>query len=158
MCQGFYFGNIMSFVCVAAVLVGMIVCRKERNLFVGLAFLAMAIVSLVGIIISFAAYLRAGTDVFTALLIQVFNAMSILCYIACGIVYLVAKPRLAILKIIICALTVGLNLFGVFIVIISAIIPAPTASVSVAPILLRFLLDTVPLSLGTILYTPFKKR
>lgn len=158
MCQGFYFGNIMSFVCATVVLVGMIVCRKERNLFVGLAFLGMAIVSLVGIIISFSTYLRAGAGIFTALIMQLFTAANVLCYIAYGIVYLVAKPKLAILKIIISALTAGFQFFGLLCVVIVAIVPTVPVSAPVAPNLLRFLLYTAPLCLGAILYTPFKKR
>lgn len=156
MCTSVYWPNFLNVACIAAVLVGMIICRKERNLFVGFGFLCMALVSCASAIISFSSYIRAGADIFTTVMMQIFNVTGILCYVACAVAYLVAKPKLAILKLVACAFTAGFNLFGVLCVFVMALMP--NTSMAVWLTVLRFLLDTVPLCLGTILYTPFKRR
>ena len=144
--------SFMEVCCLALLIVGMIVCKKERNLIVGFGFLGLAIFSLSGAVLMISNYLSYGFDIATALGVSLSRWVDLLCCALLGIAYLVAKPKLAGLKIAACAIAVGLGLLGQITSLI--VTHGDGAAVSFA----NFLVYTVALYTAALLYTPFKKK
>lgn len=147
--------SIIYVCCSAAILVGMIVCKKKRNLIVGLGFVVYTCAHLIAIIATMINQLRFGLDGFNIVMTTVTGIVYPLCYAAFGISYLVAKPKIAILKNIMGALLLGLGVLGAVAMGIALI---ATGNVMVAQLsFFNFLFYLIPLSLSVILYTPYKK-
>lgn len=141
--------------CAAAVLVGMIVCRKKRNLIVGFAFLTYAGIYLISTSINYADQLRGGIDfsiLITLLLVMIYP----LSHIAFSISYLVAKPKIAILKNIIGGFLAGFGLLGTIVMGVALITSSNISNSMTA--FLSSLLYMLPMGLSVIFYTPFRRR
>lgn len=156
--------GVLYMCCTVAVLVGMIICKKKRNLIVGLSFLAYACATLAYMITDINILIQQGADIVSVVILQIFNAVNLLCYVAFGVSYLVAKHKIFVLKIVAGATTICFALFGCLCMVIAAVttydLSMDVAS-HLAPYIwafLGFLLNTIPVGIGVILYTPFKKR
>lgn len=141
--------------CASAVLVGMIVCRKKRNLIVGFAFLAYALTYLIGTIINYADQLRGGMDI-SVISMLIVTMIYPLMHIAFSISYLVAKPKIAILKNIMGGFVAGFGLLGTIAMGVALVVSPDISNTMLA--FLTYLLYMLPIGLSVILYTPFKKR
>lgn len=142
--------------CLTAVLVGMIICRKKRNSIVGFAFLAYACAQMTAFVINVLPQFKSGLDVSAVLMTAIVSAIYCIWYAAFGISYLVAKPKIAILKNIMGGFLTGFGLLGV-IAMGSLLITGGNQFSDVTSFLL-YLLYFTPMGLSVILYTPFKKR
>ena len=141
----------MNVGCFAAVIVGMIIWKKEKNIIVAAGFLAMAFFSMIGSFTGLIRNIQYGFNVGVALVSFMFGSMTWLCNAGIGLTYLFGKPKLAVLKTLACALTVGFSFLTMIIMIISQ------RGHGAGWQIFTFLLGTVPLYLGTILYTPYQK-
>jgi hypothetical protein len=144
--------SFMEVCCLALLIVGMIVCKKERNLIVGFGFLGLAIFSLSGAVVTIANYLSYGFDIATALGVSLSRWVDLLCCTLIGIAYLAAKPKLAGLKIASCIIPMSIGLLGEIAVIIV------NKGSGAAATFANFLCYTVMLYVAVMLYTPFKKK
>lgn len=142
--------------CASAVLVGMIVCQKKRNLIVGFAFLAYACAQMTAFVINMLPQFKSGLDVSAVLMTAIVSAIYCIWYAAFGISYLVAKPKIAILKNIMGGFLTGFGLLGVIAMGILLITGGNRFSAVMS--FLSYLLYFMPMGLSVILYTPFKKR
>lgn len=152
MCGRFTFLNFMEFSCLSALIVGMIVFKKDKNLIVAIGFFALAIFGMIGSFVSFANNImygisNIGVGIFTLML----GSVAWLCDAAIGVTYLLAKPKLAVFKTLACAAAVG---FGFLTMIISLIVMRGRGAGS---LIFTFLLQTATLYAGALLYTPYQK-
>lgn len=144
--------SITEVCCLAVLIVGMIVCKKPRNLMVAITFLVMSMMRISGAALIISSYLSYGFDIATALGASLLNWVDCLCFILIGVAYLVARPKIAGLKIAACATAVG---FGLLTKIVSVIVLKGDGAVA---LLSDFLLYTVALYAAALLYTPFRKK
>ena len=151
MCGQFSFLNFMEFSCLGALIVGMILWKKDKNLIVSIGFLALAFFGIIGGFVAFSNYIRWGLSVAAAMLTLMGSSVTCLCNAAIGVSHLIAKPKLAVLKTLACAVAVG---FGFLMLIVSLIILRGSGAGS---LIFTFLLQTVTLYAGALLYTPYKK-
>ena len=138
--------------CLALIIVGMIVCKKERNLIVGFGFLGLAIFSLSGAVLMISNYLSYGFDIAIVLGASLYLWIDCLYFALIGLAYLVAKPKLSGLKLAACIIPIGLGLLRQAAYLI--VNKGSGAAVSLA----NFLCYTVMLYVAVMLYTPFKKK
>jgi hypothetical protein len=117
-------------------------------------FLAMAFFAMIGSFAGMTNNIRYGVNVAVALLTFMMSSVGWLCNAAIGLTYLFAKPKLATLKTLACALALG---FGFLTMIILVITYAVQHYGGIGWQIFGFLLSSIPLYLGTILYTPYKK-
>ena len=138
--------------CLALIIVGMIICKKPRNLMVAITFLGMAMLSISGVVMAISNYLSYGFDIATVLGASLFLWIDCLCFALIGLAYLVAKPKLSGLKVAACIIPIGLGLLRQAAYLI--VIKGSGAAASFA----SFLCYTVMLYVAVMLYTPFKKK
>ena len=141
--------------CLAAVLAGMIIYKKQRNFIVGFACLVYACAQLIALANSVSLQRDAGLPVITVAAMSIVGAIVILCYAAFAISYLVAKPKIAILKNIMAGF---LAAFGLVAVLVMGVAIMASGRMQSATALFSYLLNYTVLGVGVILYTPFKKR
>ena len=151
MCGRFSFLNFMEFSCLGALIAGMIVIKKDKNLIVSIGFLALAFFGMIGGFITFSNYIRWGMSVIAAMLVLMLSTVTWLCNAAIGVSHLIAKPKLALIKTLSCAVAVG---FDFLLMIVSLIVLRGNGAGS---LIFTFLLQTVTLYAGALLYTPYKK-
>lgn len=151
MCGRFTFLNFMEFSCLSGLIVGMILCKKEQNLIVAIGFLALAFFGLIGDFVTMSRNISYGLPVLSAVLSLVFSMLFWLCDAAIGFTYLAAKPKMAVLKTLACAVAVGYS----FICMICALIVSRGSGAG--SLIFTFLLQTTTLYAGALLYTPYKK-
>ena len=144
----------MNFLSMAGIIVGMIIWKKEKNIIVAASFLAMAFFAMISSFAGMTNNIRYGVNVAVALLTFMMSSVGWLCNAAIGLTYLFAKPKLATLKTLACALALG---FGFLTMIILVITYAVQHYGGIGWQIFSFLLSSIPLYLGTILYTPYKK-
>lgn len=142
--------------CLAAVLAGMIIYKKQRNFIVGFACLVYAGAQTVAIINSISSQRDAGAPETTIAISAIFAAIVILCYAAFAISYLVAKPKIAILKNIMAGFLAAFGLVAVLVMGVAIMASGGMQSTIIA--FFNYLLHYTVMGVGAILYTPFKKR
>ena len=144
---GNFFFDFMGLGVLAAVIVGMILCKKEKNLITAIGFLAMAGLGFLSTFIGFirAVSWRPGYAIFAFL----FGSVAWIANAGIGVSYLIAKPKLANLKTLGAALGAGIALLSLF--------SLSFVTHSFGWQLLEFLFYVLPLYAAAILYTPFKK-
>lgn len=145
------FVNIMEFACLSALVVGLILGKKDRNLIVAIGFLALVLFGIIDSFITLRNYIQWGLGVDTAAPMLCGKAITLLCDAAIGISYLIAKPKLAVLKTVACAVVVS---FSFLTIVCALIVMRGSGAVSTS---LTFLLQTATLYVGALLYTPYKK-
>lgn len=151
MCGRFTFLTFMEFSCLSALIVGMIVFKKDKNLIVSIGFLALALFGMISGFVGFSNNIRYGLGAIAAIITLMFSSVTWLCDAAIGVTYLLAKPKLALVKTLACAAAVG---FGFLTMIVSLIVMRGNGAGS---LIFTFLLQTTTLYAGALLYTPYKK-
>ena len=147
-----FYLSITEVCCLAVLIVGMIVCKKPRNLIVAISFLFLAMLRISGAVLIISNYLSYGYSIAIALSTSLLNWVDCPCFILIAVAYLVARPKIAGLKIAACATAVG---FGLLTKIVSIIILKGDGAVA---LLSDYFLYTVALYAAALLYTPFKKK
>ena len=138
--------------CLALIIVGMIICKKPRNLMVALTFLGMAMLSISGAVMAISNYLSYGFDIATALGASLYLWIDCLCFALIGLAYLVAKPKITGLKTLACIISIAFGLLG----LVASIIVEQGSGAFIS--IVHYLLTTVALYIAVLLYTPFKKK
>ena len=144
--RGGFFNDFMSLNAIAAVIVGMIICKKEKNLITAIGFFVLAFMELIN---CFSA-LTYGPGIYRFF---AFMFISVI-WIAkggIGVTYLLGKEKLANLKTLACTLVAAISFF-------MAVISSITFRGGFGGRFLGFLFCTVPLCMAAVLYTPFKKN
>ena len=134
----------------------MIIGRKKRNWIVGSAFLAYACIQIIIYSINMTVQLKSDFNISSILMAVLMGGIYILWYGAFGISYLVARPKIAILKNVMGGLLAGFGLLGTIGLGVSLI--TAVDKYIVVKSFLQYLLYFTPMGLSVILYTPFKKR
>ena len=148
------FGSFTGFVtcaALAAIIVGMIIGRHNKNLFVAIGFLALGGCGLLDSFIGLVRNVSYGQNAFVALLVFVLTAIGWLCDAGLGLMYLFAKPKFTVLKTLASAVAVGFA----FVMMIIALIA--NYGYGAGWQIFGFLLYTLPLYAAAILYTPWQK-
>lgn len=145
---GGFFWDFMNLSALAAVIVGMIICKKEKNLITAIGFLALAGIGFLSTFVSFVQTVgwRPGYAIFAFL----FGTVAWAADAGIGVTYLLGKEKLANLKTLAAALGAGISFLSLF--SLSFVVH------NFGWQLLGFLFYAVPLYLAAILYTPFKKN
>ena len=148
------FGSLTGFVtcaALAAIIVGMIIGRQKKNLFVAIGFFALGGCGLLDSFIGLVRNVSYGQNAFVALLVFVLTAIGWLCDAGLGLMYLFAKPKFTVLKTLASAVAVGFA----FLMMIIALIANHGYGAGLQ--IFGFLLYSLPLYAAAILYTPWQK-
>lgn len=145
---GNFFFDFMNLSALAAVIVGMILCKKEKNLITAIGFLALAGMGFISTFVGFVQTVawRPGYAIFAFL----FGTVAWAADAGIGVTYLLGKEKLANLKTLAAALGAGIAFLSLF--SLSFVVH------NFGWQLLGFLFYAVPLYLAAILYTPFQKN
>ena len=145
---GGFFWDFMNLSSLAAVIVGMILCKKEKNLITAIGFLAMAGIGFLSTFVGFVQSVgwRPGYAIFAFL----FGTVAWAANAGVGVTYLLGKEKLANLKTLAAALGAGIAFLTLF--SLSFVVH------NFGWQLLNFLFYVLPLYAAVVLYTPFKKN
>ena len=138
--------NFLSFAPYVLMVLGLILCKKEKNTLFGIGFLAAAAVGFISFLISIVNYTRMGIDISVVAVNMLVGLFGMIPMALIGIHYLTGKVKA--LKII----GVILNLLLGFISFIAAMVNSPSFIT-----VLNFLLGTVCLMIGVLIYNPCKR-
>lgn len=143
---GAFISNLLGFAPYVLLVLGLILCKKEKNTLFGIGFLAAAAVGFISFLISIVNSTRMGIDISVVAVNMLVGLLGVLPNAMIGIHYLTGKVK--VLKII----GVILKLLLGFIGFIAAMVNTPSF-INV----LNFLLGTVCLMVGVLIYNPGKK-
>lgn len=141
--------------CYIALLIGMMACKKQRNVVVALGFIMLTLCGMIGGPVRIASYMsNYGFGFGYSLYLSIHSWIGILFNLLIAVSYLIAKPKAAKLKMAACIAVLGVKflILGIDLIIIRASLSDFIAS------FFNFLISDVALYLSVLLYTPFKKR
>ena len=144
-----FFTKLLDFVPYVLLVVGLIVCKKERNVLFGVGYLAFSVLGFISLMITIANFVNMGVGAGTVAVQVLMNLLTLLPYMLIGVSYLVAKPGMRVLKTIFAIFVMVLG----FISFIASMVTYPSFSA-----FLNFVFYTVLPMLAVLLYTPFKKK
>lgn len=104
------FLGFMEFSAISAIVVGMILDKKEKKLIVAIGFLALAFFTFLSSITSFSGsyFWTPGRNILSLL----WNSFTWMAIAAIGVFFLIGKNKLKILKIVGCAVGLGMSFFA----------------------------------------------
>lgn len=141
--------------CYVTALVGMMTCKKQRNLVFALGFMVLALCGMIGGPVVWVNYMSYyGFGIGYSLYLSIYSWIGILFNLLIAVSYLIAKPKAAKLKMAACIAVLGVKflILGIDLIIIRSSFSDFIAS------FFNFLIYDVVLYLSVLLYTPFKKR
>lgn len=145
----------MELCCYVAVLVGMMTCKKQRNLAVALGFMVLALCGMIGgpvFFVNYMSYYDFGIG--HSLYLSIHSWICIAFDLMVAVSYLIAKPKAAKLKMGACIAALGVK----FLIMVIDLIVIRTSFSGFVATFFNFLVYDVALYLSVLLYTPFKKQ
>lgn len=139
--------------CYAAILVGMMTCKKQRNLVVALGFMVLALCGMICgpvFLVNYMSYYGFGIGY--SLYLSIHSWIGMVFNLLIAVSYLIAKPKAAKLKMGACIAALGMMFL---ILVIDLVIRRFTGTFAS---FFNFLLFDATLYVSVLLYTPFKKR
>ena len=141
--------------CYAVVLVGMMTCKKQRNVVVALGFIMLTLCGMIGGPALIASYMsNYGFGFGNSLYFSIHSWIGILFNLLIAVSYLIAKPKATKLKMATCIAILGINflILGIDLIIMRASFSDFIIS------FFNFLIFDAALYVSALLYTPFKKQ
>lgn len=139
--------------CYVAVLVGMMTCKKQRNLVVALGFMVLALCGMISgpvFLVNYMSYYGFGIGY--SLYLSIYSWIGMVFNLLIAVSYLIAKPKAAKLKMAACIAVLGVKFLILVIDLVIRRFTGTFASV------FNFLVYDAALYASVLLYTPFKKR
>ena len=137
---------------VGMLMVGMIVCRRQRNLFVAITFLMMSPILFINTVISVIENLSWGMEPIDLVLFFAPAVLSCLYYVVFGMTYLIAKPWCTIVKAAACTVFLALDFLLILITLITY------QGYGAVGVITNFLLYTASFYVAVFLFTPFQRK
>ena len=141
-----FLNNFLSFAPYVLLVLGLILCKKEKNTLFGIGFLAAAAVGFISFLISVVNYTRMGIDISVVAVNLLVGLLGMLPNVMIGIHYLTGKAK-------------ALKIIGVILKLLLGFISMIVSLVNYPDIMnvLAFLCTTVCLMIGVLIYNPGKK-
>lgn len=143
--SGLTFLGFMEFSAISAILLGMILGKGEKKLIVAIGFFALAFFTMIGSFTALSNSMRWGYASTATTLSFLWNSFAWIANAAIGVFFLIGKNKLKILKIIGCAVALGMSFFSM----LTYIGWVPGSAIF-------GFLQASALYVGTFLYDPYK--